>query len=172
MSKSRGRPFQPGNSFGQGRPKGRRNKATLLAKELFAEHADAVGRKCVSMALKGDATCMRLCMERMHPVRRGVPVEFEMPPVRNTVDLAAAINSVLQAMAKGQLTPDDGSKFLSMLESLRGIVPKGEDVHVIVTFVDSKGRELPLRPGSDEPARDAVEKANADTRAPAIVETK
>jgi hypothetical protein len=30
-----GRPFQPGNRFGRGRPKGSRNKKTLLSHEIL-----------------------------------------------------------------------------------------------------------------------------------------
>ena len=38
----RGRPFQPGNNLGRGRPKGSRNRKTLLAEELLDSHAEAV----------------------------------------------------------------------------------------------------------------------------------
>ena len=34
----RGRPFQPGNKFGRGRPRGSRNKKTILIEEFLAEN--------------------------------------------------------------------------------------------------------------------------------------
>src|SRR5260370_17933086 len=39
----RGRPFEPGNKFGHGRPGGSKNKRTQLAQKLFE---DKVLRKC------------------------------------------------------------------------------------------------------------------------------
>ena len=41
----RGRPFEPGNHFGRGRPKGSRNKRSLVANELLIEHGEAIVRK-------------------------------------------------------------------------------------------------------------------------------
>jgi hypothetical protein len=37
---TRGRPFEPGNKFGRGRPKGSRNKRTAEAQALFDEYKD------------------------------------------------------------------------------------------------------------------------------------
>jgi len=119
MPEARGRPFEVGNSVGRGRPKGSRNKATLAAEELFRENADAVTRKCLVMALKGDTTAMRLCMERIHPVRRAKPVRFNLSTIRNRQELSAATNSVIQAVAKGELAPAEGQQLLPLLDSLQ-----------------------------------------------------
>src|SRR5918997_104236 len=73
---TRGRPFQAGNP---GRPKGARNKATLAAEALLDGEAEALTRKAVEMALSGDATAMRLCLERIAPPRKDRPVSFAMP---------------------------------------------------------------------------------------------
>jgi len=122
MTKPRGRPFQVGNTAGRGRPKGSRNRATLIRQELFGEYADAVTRKCLAMALKGDGVAMRLCIERIHPLRRAMPVEFDMPPIEKLSDLPAAVNSVLHAVSMGQLTPAEGQQIVPLLESLGGVL--------------------------------------------------
>jgi hypothetical protein len=126
MSKATGRPFEVGNSVGRGRPKGSRNKTTLPAQELLRENADAITRKCLLMALKGDTTAMRLCMERIHPVRRAMPVRFNLPAIRNLQQLPAAVNSVAQAVAKGELTTAEGQQILPLLESLQRILATEE----------------------------------------------
>jgi len=62
----RGRPFQSGNNLGRGRPKGSRNRKTLLAEELLDSHAEAV----VSQALaprKGDAQVLRILLGHILP---------------------------------------------------------------------------------------------------------
>ena len=126
MAKPRGRPFKVGNKAGRGRPKGSRNKATLLQQGLFGEYAEAVTRKCLAMALKGDPGAMRLCMERIHPPRRAMPVRFKMPCIENISDLPAAVNSVLRAVAKGRLTTAEGQQIVPLVESLGGVLAAQE----------------------------------------------
>ena len=70
MAQVRGRPFEPGNQMGRGRPAGSRNQNRLRAEDLLLEHADALIRKCVVMALQGDRVALRLCVERLCPTRR------------------------------------------------------------------------------------------------------
>ena len=64
----RGRPFEQGRS---GNPLGRRvgcwNKTTIAAASLLAGEAEALTRKAVELALVGDPTAMRLCLERILP---------------------------------------------------------------------------------------------------------
>lgn len=55
----RSRPFEPGNHFGRGRPKGSRNKRSLLAKQLLDEHGEAIVRKALVIALQGDPAMWR-----------------------------------------------------------------------------------------------------------------
>src|SRR4051794_31872211 len=83
----RGRPFEPGNP---GRPPGARHKATLAIEALLEGEAEAIGRKCVDLALGGDTLALRLVLERIAPVRRGRPVCFALPPLDAAVDLPGA----------------------------------------------------------------------------------
>jgi hypothetical protein len=73
MNLPRGRPFPPGNPGGPGRPKGSRNK-TARAQQLLEQCSEAIIRKCIVDALKGDPTSKRPCLERIMPVRRDVLV--------------------------------------------------------------------------------------------------
>src|ERR1700752_1845518 len=83
--RGRGRPFEKGRS---GNPGGRRlgsqNKATLAAAALLAGESEALTRKAVEMALAGDPTAMRLCMERVLPPCRERTVEFSLPTLKVT----------------------------------------------------------------------------------------
>ena len=49
------------------RPKGARNRATLAAETLLDGEAEALTRKAVELALAGDTTALRLCLERVLP---------------------------------------------------------------------------------------------------------
>jgi hypothetical protein len=55
-------PFEKGESGNPaGRPRGARNRATLLMENLLADDAEAIGRKAVEMAKGGDMAAIRLC---------------------------------------------------------------------------------------------------------------
>lgn len=95
-------PWKPGQSGNpEGRPKGARNKATLAAEALLDGEAETLTRKAVELALKGDTTALRLCLERILPPRRGRPITFTLPQVTNTGDLRAAALAILGAVSKG-----------------------------------------------------------------------
>ncbi len=69
--KQRGRPFAPGQSGNpNGRPKGARGKATMIAEALLDGEAEKLTRKAIEMAMAGSEPCLRLCMERILPPKR------------------------------------------------------------------------------------------------------
>src|SRR6266478_9460794 len=75
--KQRGRPFLRGESGNPaGRPMGARHKATVAAEALLDGEAEALDGKAVEMALAGDGTTLRLCLDRIIPPRRERPVRF------------------------------------------------------------------------------------------------
>ena len=102
---TRGRPFPKGNP---GRPKGARHKSTIAIEQLLEGEADAIGRKCIEMALAGDTTALRLAMERIAPVRRA-RVRFTLPAIETVTDLPKAVSAMLAAIADGTLSPEEGS---------------------------------------------------------------
>ena len=64
QQKHRGRPFEKGRSGNPaGRPRGNRNRSTLAAQLLLQGEAEALTRKAVELALSGDPTALRLCIE-------------------------------------------------------------------------------------------------------------
>ena len=71
------------------------------------------------MAKDGDITALRLCLDRILPVRRDRPVSIELPQVATPGDIVNVLSSVVQATAKGQLTPGEASSFASLLDTQR-----------------------------------------------------
>ncbi len=114
--RSQGVPFQPGNRFGRGRPKGSRNKSTLSAQRIFAQHADSIARKCIADALRGNGRAMDRCIERVAPPLKEQLVKLTIPSITTISEVPAALNTVLQAAAAGRLTPADAVKLAGMLE--------------------------------------------------------
>jgi len=115
MAKPRGRPFQAGNQASKGRPAGSRDKVTLISQELFGEYSEALTRKCIDMSLQGDASTMRLSMERISPPRKDAPIEFDLPEIKTLADLPVAGNAVLRAVSRGELSLSEGQKLMDMV---------------------------------------------------------
>jgi len=119
MSKPRGRPFQPGNKFGRGRPKGRQNNATLEAQQLLADNAKALTTKCILQAMQGDKAAMRLCMERLVAPRREGSLSFPRMRIKTVADVDRALEQVLKLIAAGQITAVEGESLAQILEHRR-----------------------------------------------------
>jgi hypothetical protein len=110
----RGRPFVKGRSGNPGgRRFGSRNKATMAALELLTDEAEALTRKAVEVALAGDPTAMRLCLERILPRDRAV--KFALPPIKSAADIARAMEAVTAALADGQITPAEGQAIAKVI---------------------------------------------------------
>jgi hypothetical protein len=114
----RGRPFEKGRSGNpSGRRPGSRNKATLAAATLLAGESEALTRKAVELALAGDPTAMRLCIERLLPPCRERTVKFTLPPIESVSDISAAMQAVTAALARGDITPGEAATIAGVVET-------------------------------------------------------
>jgi len=114
----RGRPFEKGRSGNPaGRRPGSRNRATLAAAALLAGEAEALTRAAVELALAGDPTAMRLCIERILTPCRERTVKFLLPPIESVGDISAAMQAVTSALAKGDITPGEAATIAGVVET-------------------------------------------------------
>ena len=67
-------------------------------------------RRAVEMALAGDPTAMRLCIERILPPCRERSVKFALSPIESAADIAPAMKAVTAALAAGVITPGGGGE--------------------------------------------------------------
>jgi hypothetical protein len=103
----------------EGRPLGSRNRASILMENLLDGQADALTRKVIKMALTGDVLALRLCLERLMPVRRERSLTLRLPAPATAQDIAGGFASVVEALAHGELTPSETSAAAELLESAR-----------------------------------------------------
>lgn len=105
-----GRQFEDGQSGNPaGRPKGARNRTTLLMQELLEGEAERITRKAVELALEGDTVAIRLCLERLVPVRKDRHVQFALPRIETAADIPKATAALLEAVASGEITPSESA---------------------------------------------------------------
>ena len=119
ISKKTGHRFEPGNKHGKGRPEGSRNKATITLQSLLDDEGEAVTRKAIELAKKGDSTAMRLVIERLIPPTRERRVNLTLPKVTTAGDVTGAIGAVLEAVARRELAPGEGQQLAALLEAQR-----------------------------------------------------
>lgn len=112
----------------KGRPKGSRNKATLVAEALLGGEAKAIALKCIELAKAGDTTALRLCLERLVPPCRVRPIKLALPPISKPDDVLDAINAVLAAVATGQITLDEAETLMRLIDAARRAL-ETEDLH-------------------------------------------
>src|SRR5271165_3862241 len=125
--KQRGAPFQKGQSGNpSGKPRGARNRITMLAEKLMEDDAKDIVQAVVNAAKAGDITAARLVMDRISPVRKGRPVQLDLPAVRTASDIAEAMATLMMAMASGDVTPDEAATVASILEMRRKVLETEE----------------------------------------------
>ena len=74
-------------------------------------------RKAVELALAGDPTALRLCIERILPPCRERPVRFTLPPIESSEDISAAMNAVTAALARGIITPGEAERIANVVDT-------------------------------------------------------
>jgi hypothetical protein len=105
--------FKAGNA---GRPKGSRNRATIIAEQLLEGEADEIIRKVIKKAKQGDMGALRLCIDRLVPPRRDRPVSFTLPPMNSAGDASKAMAAITTAVANGELTPAEAAELSRVIE--------------------------------------------------------
>lgn len=108
--------FAEGNP---GKPKGARHKYTLAVQDMLDGEAEALGRKAVELALEGDTTALRLCLERVCPPRKDTPISFDLPIMSNASEASQAAQAVLVAVSDGTITPLEGAAVMGLVEGYR-----------------------------------------------------
>src|ERR1700723_823648 len=125
----RGRPFSKGASGNPGgRPAGTRNKALLAIEALLDGEAEAITRIAVEKAKEGDATALRLCLERILPPRKDRPVSLSLPQLGTVTDAPAATAAIVAAGAAADITVTERSELGRLVDTYLGAV-EASDFH-------------------------------------------
>jgi hypothetical protein len=120
-------PFEPGKSGNPaGKPKGTRNKVTLAAEALLEGEAEALTRKAIELGKAGDITALRLCLDRIVPVRKDRPVIFQLPKLERAEDAVRASAAIVEAVSSGDLTPSEAAELAKVIEGYARAIEAAE----------------------------------------------
>ncbi|MEO8591972.1 MAG: DUF5681 domain-containing protein [Candidatus Solibacter sp.] len=98
-----------------GRPLGSRNRSTLLVEALLCDEAQALTRKLIETALEGDISALRLCIERLAPIRKERSIELKLSPIQNEQQALDSMNTVVTSIGEGRITPHEGESIVNIL---------------------------------------------------------
>jgi hypothetical protein len=90
----------------------------LLAEQMVGDDAEAIIKKTIAMAKKGNEVALRLLVERILPAKKSIPIKFTLPQSLITArDIGAAMDAVVMQMASGELTGDEALSVSALLQS-------------------------------------------------------
>jgi len=136
--------FQKGESGNPaGRPRGSRNRTTILMQDLLAGRAEAIGQKLVELAENVDIAAIRICMDRLAPAGKDEPVDVGLPPIEKPADSVAAAQAIVAAVAPGDLTATEAAGLAKVVDVyVRAVDTKGVDERL--AKLESRAPRLPL----------------------------
>jgi hypothetical protein len=117
--KLRGKPFKAGWRGGPGRPAGSRNKATIMLDRMAEADAKTILQSQIEKAKEGDAKAAEMILSRVWPARKGRAINLNLPPLEKPADIVAALGAVADAVAVGQISPDEAQAVAAVLETKR-----------------------------------------------------
>ncbi len=105
--------FKKGQSGNRaGRPKGIKDRRVKY-RELLEPHAKVLVKKAVQLALDGDTTALRLCLDRIIPTIRAKDEPIAVGSLKGT--LTEQGQAIIQAMGSGSLVPSEATTVLHAL---------------------------------------------------------
>ena len=105
--------FKKGRSGNRaGRPKGIKDRRVKY-RALLEPHAKVLVKKAVQLALDGDTTALRLCLDRVIPTIRARDEPMVVGSLKGTLTEQGQI--IIQAMGSGSLVPSEAAAMLQAL---------------------------------------------------------
>jgi hypothetical protein len=113
--------FQNGNHASPGRPKGSKNKSTLMLEAIGLENATSVYQKLVDLALgrtkEGDVTACKIILDRVNPVKKGNKYSLDYFGETKTIkDINALSEHVVNLVIQGEISLEEAEEYGRILE--------------------------------------------------------
>jgi len=92
----------------KGRPKGSVNKFTALSRELMSTKGPEIVKKVIDMALEGDRTCLKMCMDRILPTTKAVELRSQEGKGNVIINVGGLAEKVIEEDTKKPLDYEEG----------------------------------------------------------------
>ena len=92
----------------EGRPKGSVNKFTALSRELMSNKGPEIVQKVIDLALEGDRTCLKMCMDRIIPTTKAVEFRSSEDKGNVIINVGGLVEKVISEDNKKPLDYEEG----------------------------------------------------------------
>jgi hypothetical protein len=89
-------------------------------RELLVPHAEQLIAKAVELALGGDTTALRICVDRLIPPAKAKDDPVRLPAIGGSLSESGRL--ILEALANERLTPDEAVSVLQGLATQARII--------------------------------------------------
>jgi hypothetical protein len=104
---------------------------------LLAGEARALTRKAIQLAMDGDTRALRICLDRIVPVRRGGLIRLALPKINTAGGVAAAVAKLVAEVSAGNISPEEGAAVGSLL-NLQGRMLELHELEARVSALEGK----------------------------------
>jgi hypothetical protein len=122
----RGRPFEPGNKLGRGRPRGSQNKRNTRGQQLLDQYSETIMQKALAEAIKGDVSLLRTFLSFLLRRPGDRPIQTGPLPMSSLDELAKSSAKVLQKVTSGKLSPGEARNLTDLIEDRRRVLETEE----------------------------------------------
>lgn len=120
--------FEKGQSGNpEGRPKGIVDKRRRFS-GLLEPYGEQLIQKAIELALQGDGTALRLCIERLIPRAKDEPVSVTLggEDLSKAEGLSQVGKMLIHKIEEGTLSPEEALSLMTILEAQRRIIETAE----------------------------------------------
>ncbi len=97
-----------------GRPRGIQDRRVQL-RALLEPHKERLIQKVVSLALGGDVSALKLCLERLVPVLRPISEPVQIDNIPNGLSLSEQAKAIFTETIAGRIPTDDAARLLELI---------------------------------------------------------
>lgn len=103
-----------------GRPRGVRNRSSVLIGQLFEDESEDIARQIVDAAKEGNLQAAFFVVRSLRPQlrERSAPIALRLPPMRTAADVPAAIDAITAAISGGMVTVDEARDLAGIVTAL------------------------------------------------------
>ena len=93
---------------------------TRAVEELLEGEHEKLVRRAIDLALQGDPTALKLCLERLAPPRRSRTIRLEgWPVIKDLRGVDEAMSALLFAVSQGEISPAEANEVAGLLAEKR-----------------------------------------------------
>lgn len=105
---------------------GARNKASLMAEQLFIDDIQGICESVVSQAKSGNIQAAKIILDRLFPASKDRPISIELPSITTSHDILKAVGAIVQAVAHGEISPLEGEALAKIIQAFAQVLQSHE----------------------------------------------